>query len=358
LKKDLAFLGYPVPGNGTTLYGEETEKKVKEFQSKYNLVINGIADEIVLSKIQELLEAPMSNGLYRMDVVTLKENLKKLGFEVPGNGTPLFGSKTEKKVKQFQSYYDLEITGIADDLTLTKIDEILSNPLQFGKRHEDTIQLKKDLAELGYPVPGNETDYYGKQTTEKVKDFQADHGLLVNGIVDKPTARKINKLLSDVLSYGDRHENVIQLKKDLDTLGFKVTGNGTNYYGKKTQQKVKEFQIYYGLSVTETANAATLVKINEILSSPLQYGKRHKDTVQLKKDLASLGYPVPGNGTNYYGKKTADKVKGFQKDYGLAISGIADEVTLAKISEAVAGLKYTRYDLTLDQAVNIQLKAS
>src|SRR5699024_11702273 len=121
---------------------------------------------------------------------------------------------------------------------------------------------------------------------------------------------------------------------------------------------VKVFINYYSIPMTETDYAATLVKINEILSMTIQYVKRHKDTVQLKKDLASLGYPVPGDGTNYYGKKTADKVKSFQKDYGLAISGIADEVTLAKISEAVAGLKYTRYDLTLDQAVNIQLKAS
>src|SRR5690625_3298915 len=37
LKKDLDRLGFSVPGNGTTLFGKETEKKVKEFQKYYGL---------------------------------------------------------------------------------------------------------------------------------------------------------------------------------------------------------------------------------------------------------------------------------------------------------------------------------
>src|SRR5699024_5950269 len=107
LKKDLAFLGIPVPGNGTTLFGTQTEKKVKEFQRKNNLAVSGIADYITLEKIQELIAAPLSNGMRREDVKTLKKNLKTLGFKVPGNGTNLYGTQTEKMVKNFQRYYNL-----------------------------------------------------------------------------------------------------------------------------------------------------------------------------------------------------------------------------------------------------------
>src|SRR5699024_7982050 len=91
------------------------EKIVKSFQEKNDLVVNGIADEITLAKIEELKEVPLKRGMRREDVKTLKEDLKKLGFTVPGDGTNLFGKQTEAKVKEFQEYYGLQVTGIVDD---------------------------------------------------------------------------------------------------------------------------------------------------------------------------------------------------------------------------------------------------
>src|SRR5699024_9513879 len=102
LKKDLAFLSMSVPGNGTTLFGTQTEKRVKEFQKKNGLAVSGIADKITLEKIKEVKNAPLSNGMRREDVKTLKKNLAKLGFQVPGKGTSLYGSQTTKKVTEFQ----------------------------------------------------------------------------------------------------------------------------------------------------------------------------------------------------------------------------------------------------------------
>src|SRR5699024_11107596 len=294
LKKDLAALGFAVPGNGTTLYGKETAKKVRAFQSHYGLTESGIADEITLAKIQELLEAPLSNGVYREDVKTLKSNLDRLGFPVPGKGTTLFGPNTEKKVKEFQKYYGLEVTGIADDKTLEKMEELLSSPLQKGNRDKATVQLKKDLAVLGVAVAGRGTNFYGKETAKKVREFQSYYNLNVNGIADDITLAKINSILSSPLQNGKRHQNTVQLKKDLAKLGFPVSGNGTTLFGGKTEQKVKEFQAYYGLKVNGIADNPTLKKIEDVLSSPLQNGKRHKDTVKLKEKLAIIGYSVPG----------------------------------------------------------------
>src|SRR5699024_12001782 len=153
LKKDLEFLGFPVPGSGTTLYGTSTEDKVKKFQNKYNLVVNGFADEITLAKINELKEAPLENGVRREDVKTLKKNLEKLGFPVPGNGTNLYGKSTEAKVIEFQKYYGLSQTGTVNDATNKKIREIFDSPFQKGKRHKDTQQLKLDLERDGLAVP-------------------------------------------------------------------------------------------------------------------------------------------------------------------------------------------------------------
>src|SRR5699024_11341013 len=112
LKADLKTLGFAVPGSGTTLYGSQTEAKVKEFQRAYKLVENGIADEVTLKKINELIlekENPsvLEKGMRHEKIKTLKADLKKLGFVVPGSGTSYYGEQTEAKVREFQKYYGL-----------------------------------------------------------------------------------------------------------------------------------------------------------------------------------------------------------------------------------------------------------
>ena len=336
LKLDLAKAGYPIPGNGTTLYGASTENSVKGFQKRYGLVQNGIADEVTLSKLEEILNAPLSNGIYRNDVPKLKADLQKVGFRVPGNGTPLYGTSTETKVSEFQSYYGLTVNGIADEATLFKLEEVLSSPLQTGNRHEATVQLKLDLAKAGYPVPGKGTTFYGTSTEGSVKGFQKRHGLVENGIADEVTLAKLEEILNAPLSNGLYREDVSKLKSDLEKVGFRVPGKGTPLYGNSTETKVSEFQSYYGLTVNGIADETTLSKLKEILSSPLQNGKRNEATIQLKIDLAKLGFQVSGKGTNLYGSGTEQKVKEFQSYYGLAVSGIADEVTLSKLEEILS----------------------
>src|SRR5699024_7748814 len=290
----------------TTFYGVDTETVVKKFQKEQKLVVNGIADEVTLKKIA-LLQVPsvLENGVRHDSVKTLKVNLKKLGFAVPGSGTNLFGSQTEKKVKEFQKYYGLTITGKVDKKTNDKINTILKTPLQRGKSHKDTKKLKADLKAIGYPVPGNGTTFYGVDTETVVKKFQKEQKLVVNGIADEVTLKKIALLqVPSVLENGVRHDSVKTLKVNLKKLGFAVPGSGTNLFGSQTEKKVKEFQKYYGLTITGKVDKKTNDKINTILKTPLQRGKSHKDTKKLKADLKAIGYPVPGNGTTFYGVDT------------------------------------------------------
>ena len=48
-----------------------------------------------------------------------------------------------------------------------------------------------------------------------------------------------------------------------------------------------------------------------------------------QEDLNSIGYVLDVDG--YYGTKTKDVVKEFQKDYGLSVDGIAGPATKAKL---------------------------
>src|SRR5690625_1916417 len=327
LKKDLNKLGY----GGITVtnyFGSFTEKRVKQFQEYYSLKVTGEPDQATLSKIASLLPNPLSKGKRHKDTIPLKKDLNKLGY----GGitvTNYYGSFTEKRVKQFQNYYGLKVTGEADQATLSKIASLLPNPLSKGKRHKDTIPLKKDLNKLGYGGI-TVTNYFGSFTEKRVKQFQKYYDLKVTGEADQATLSKIASLLPNPLSKGKRHKDTIAFKRNLNNIGFGGI-TVTNYYGSFTEKRVKQFQKHYGLKVTGKGDEATLSEVNKIVSSPMQFGKRHPETVDLKKRLNSIGYGGI-TVTNYCGKFTEKRLKEFQADNGLPVSGIADEVTLRAIS--------------------------
>src|SRR5690606_1298719 len=106
-------------------------------------------------------------GVYDDRAIELKKNLEKLGFvKWKNEPTNYYGPSTEEAVKALQSYYGLSVTGKADEATLAKIEDILANPFQKGKRHEESIILKEYLTLLGYSDFKNPTNYYGSQTEE------------------------------------------------------------------------------------------------------------------------------------------------------------------------------------------------
>src|SRR5699024_7679519 len=110
----------------------------------------GIVDQATMKLLKEQADKPLSKGMRRADAVELKQNLDKLGFASFKNPNNYFGTKTEKGIKAFQKQYGLPVTGVADEETLSKMEEILSSPLQRGKSSTDAIDLKKELTILGY----------------------------------------------------------------------------------------------------------------------------------------------------------------------------------------------------------------
>src|SRR5699024_12440406 len=89
--------------------------------------------------------------------------------------------------------------------------EILSTPFQLGKRHDDTIKLKKKLNELGYSGI-KETTLYGSFTEKRVKEFQADHNLPVSGIVDEKTLEALrNAEPAPIETTQDPNQEIIKI---------------------------------------------------------------------------------------------------------------------------------------------------
>ena len=66
-------------------------------------------------------------GCKGTEVKALQEKLDKLGFDLGEHGVDGdFGSATENAVEAFQNKYGLEATGIVDDATMKKIDDVLN----------------------------------------------------------------------------------------------------------------------------------------------------------------------------------------------------------------------------------------
>ncbi|MFA1821440.1 N-acetylmuramoyl-L-alanine amidase [Virgibacillus oceani] len=338
LKQNLTTMGIGnYPSSPSNYFGDSTENNVKEFQRLHDLKENGIADDVTLAKIEELLE--LGEGARGQHVVELKKNLTKLGIgNYPDNPSNFFGDSTRYNVEEFQRYYGLEITGIADEETLSVLEANVNSPYQDGERGDHIVELKQNLTAVGIGnYPTNPSNYFGDSTAYNVSEFQRYYGLKVNGIADDVTIVKLQEVLDSSYKDGERGEHVVELKKNLTRLGIgNYPENPSNYFGDSTKYNVEAFQRYYGINVNGIADEVTLEKIQEILNSPYQDGERGTHVVELKKKLTKLDIGnYPTNPSNYFGDSTEYNVKEFQRSYGLNINGIADEVTLRELDKAI-----------------------
>ncbi|SFB39827.1 N-acetylmuramoyl-L-alanine amidase, partial [Lentibacillus halodurans] len=167
---------------------------VEDFQAAHGLTVDGIAGTNTLSAIEEALKdnPQYQEGDSGDHIVSLKEDLTSLGFANWSSPTEYYGSITVDVVKDFQSYYGLDETGVADKKTRNKISEVLNPPYKDGDRGEQIIELKKALVALGFSSWSDPSQYYGKITSDVVKEFQEAYGLETTGIVDKATLKTLD----------------------------------------------------------------------------------------------------------------------------------------------------------------------
>src|SRR5699024_7368017 len=106
--------------------------------------------------------------------------------------------------------------------------------------------------------------------------------------------------------------------------------------GSDTEKVVREFQAYYSLLVDGEMHIASMNKLDEVLSSPYQKGKRSQEIKRLKQDLMRVGFGTHWkNPTTLYGPDTEKVVRKFQKANNLVVNGILDEVSLNKLNSEV-----------------------
>src|SRR5699024_6280973 len=191
-------------------------------------------------------------------------------------------------------------------------------------------------------------------------DFQKAYGLKQTGTANIATLQKIDELYKTPLQFGKRANKLVDLKHKLNYLGYGHIST-TNYFGDYTVKKVKEFQKDHGLPRSGMIDPATEKKINSVFTNNYKLGGINDKIIDMKNKLNAIGFGHI-TVTNYYGSFTVQKVKDFQKAYGLKQTGTANIATLQKIDEVYKKnsnkdkTEYTSYRLTLKQALDIQME--
>jgi len=212
LLKAKGFFTYPT---ATGYFGTMTETAVKKFQASVRLPVTGVVD----AKTYAALKAAAANqktstnpstkmkpdtvatewkvGASGEAVKTLQERLKALGYFTYSQVTGYFGQATAEAVKKFQKDVGLAPTGIADRLTMAKLEEALAKKtkpailLTIGASGEQVKAVQTKLKALGHFTYPEVTGYFGQATAEAVKKFQASVQLPATGIVDDATYTRL-----------------------------------------------------------------------------------------------------------------------------------------------------------------------
>ncbi|MBO4563058.1 MAG: peptidoglycan-binding protein [Clostridia bacterium] len=280
LQAALLHLGYPTPVDG--VFGQNTQRQLKKFQTYKGLSADGVCGPNVRSAIQSALSSgsyagasdpsvyPIPTRTLRVgcsgnDVRWLQAALKKLGASISVDG--VFGSGTEAKVRWAQQKYGLTPDGVCGPATRTRIISALGSSggsgggsnypvptrtLRQGDSGNDVKWLQSALKKYGAEI--SVTGYFGSQTKAAVKEFQRSRGLTADGVCGPATRAKIKEYVSGgsgsssgypvptrVLKIGFSGNDVKWLQSALKRLGYNVTVDGK--FGPATQTKLIAFQI-------------------------------------------------------------------------------------------------------------------
>ncbi len=288
----LAELGYPI--TPTYKYTSDVVAIVKLFQANNGLTVDGIAGKNTHDAAFSVAAIGYSETTYptlvRGDrglalIYSLQQRLKDLGYytiRVDG----IFGSGTQRAVRDFQANNGLTVTGRADNATQKLLYSSSAKAAGSGSAGSYTtlarsnryssavVTLQRRLKALGY-LAGAADGYFGSQTYRAVRSFQSANGLSVTGIADPTTQALLFSAAAKAASgssastdtgyrllyWGCKGDAVKRLQRALLDAGYKQVRVADGIYGQWTYDAVRAFQKANGLSVDGIAGKNTQNKL-------------------------------------------------------------------------------------------------
>ncbi len=334
---------------------------------------------------------PMEQGDRGDAVVTLQEQLQKLGHYT-GTVTNEYTRATANAVRAFQKAHSIRETGKVDSFTLLALRTALATPAQpdgfwtpgptpltqdnviiirSGTRGLAVTTLQERLVQLGY-YQITPDGVYNSDDITALRAFQRNNGLTITGVADlgtqlalyadtavaaqgatQPPATPAPTVVNDypiTLRIGMSGEAVRAMQARLIVLKF-LTGAADGAFGTQTAAAVSAFQRANNLKADGLAGKQTLTALYAAEAKPLptpkptqaptpiqeedkptlRVGDTGDDVRAMQQRLIQLGY-LSGGADGIFGPKTSLAVRSFQTNNKLSGTGIADDVTLARMN--------------------------
>lgn len=239
-----------------------------------------------------------------------------------------------------------------------------------GMSGSEVARVQSYLNALASSVPGSGSvavdGIFGAATKRAVETFQRSAGLTADGIVGPDTWNALIAAYNGVfggsadtnpgitLRQGDQSQDVAQMQRHLNSIGGTYTavnqGSADSRYGQNTTDAVRRFQAQFGLvpdGVIGAATWAAIVRMANALAAgrtpsvvtayggtPLRIGSSGDSVRFLQSYLNGVhGRPILSV-DGKFGSATAQAVKGFQMNNGLAQDGVVGRNTWSKLISA------------------------
>jgi len=135
------------------------------------------------------------------------------------------------------------------------------------------------------------------------------------------------------LTTGSSGESVKALQEALIARGIAVVGGADGHFGPKTLAALNEFQRSVGLEVTNSVDEATAIAVGTAVSplTGLAVGSTGESVKALQEALIGAGHTPKGGADGRFGPATEAALRAFQNGAGLPVTGVADEITVARL---------------------------
>jgi N-acetylmuramoyl-L-alanine amidase len=157
----LVGLGYHIDGSEHGEFGATTERAVREFQQRRQLLVDGAVGDHTWGELVEAGYSPGDRLLYLRypyfrgdDVRALQSSLNLLGFDA-GREDGIFGERTDRAVREFQRNVGLPPDGIVGATTvqaLSRLRPVGSGPAFPGRA---TVREAEALRRLSATLQGS-----------------------------------------------------------------------------------------------------------------------------------------------------------------------------------------------------------
>ena len=367
IQERLIELGF-LAGKADGYFGPKSKAALEAFQAFCGFEVTGDKDERTLgmlfgdpAALPTPSPTPMANGARDAegveDIKKIQERLIELNY-LSGKADGIFGGGTELALRSFQELNGLEVTGIADEETVKKLNGAQAVPMPTpeptprarGARGEEIKLIQEALQQMGF-MGGNADGDFGPETEASVKRYQQyvhDREVEYYGInptpspTPTPTPAPTPVPTATPTPLPTAQIDIIDVPADqVVDATHEPAGIIEDATAEPTAEPTPTPEPPYepdGI-VTDELMADILAMNNVVLyKEDLERGAKSDEVVRLQRRLASLWYL--GNNSididGQFGPKTESALKYFQKRNKIEETGKADKAVQLLLFSAEA----------------------